>query len=426
MASILRFLWLCGWCAVDLARAKVQTGRISLGGVYKGNRWKYASKFGYGLGSGRYSFRVQLHSPKSIVDTTQIHLNVFLDEDWEKVEARDDLCTRHDLARETQDLMVDKAGEWGTWVNGSLHQSVRPHIWYFAVHDCDNALQNFTHRLKFEFHANQEDASEFSIEMQHMLSINLFGLFGFSVFGYVFVTTARAFFKSSSVHPIVWSLSVAIVFQYLAQLCHTWHLWRYGGDGQGLKGLEVLSEIMFMLSQVIQTSLLILIALGYTLLQSKIGELDLMIPMCFMVAVIHIMLVGFGKIQDDASYKYHENEGGVGWVLLVMRLLLYLWFLWAVRSTAAEGGMKLQQFCRQFQAAGSVYFLAYPVIFLVTKQFAPYLQHGIMASSLMLMQMGSNFWLSALFLRKSDYWKVSTLNSSELPGGARVGLDKEE
>ena len=27
---------------------------------------------------------------------------------------------------------------------------------------------------------------------------------------------------------------------------------RYGGNGQGLKGLEVLSEIMFMLSQVIQ------------------------------------------------------------------------------------------------------------------------------------------------------------------------------
>jgi len=251
-------------------------------------------------------------------------------------------------------------------------------------------------------------------------------LLGFSVFCFFCFKTARSFFRETGVHPVVWTLAVAIVLQYLAQVCHTGHLWRYQGDGRGLKGLEVISEIMFMLSQVIQTSLLILIGLGYTLLQSKIGELDLMIPMCFMVAVIHIMLVGFGKIQDDASYKYHENEGAVGWVLLVMRLLLYIWFLWAVQSTAAEGGMRLQQFCRQFRVAGSLYFLAYPIIFFVTKQFASYLQHGVMSAGLMLMQMGSNLWLSSLFLRKSDYFKVSTLNSSFLPGGARVGVDKEE
>merc|ERR550539_1708233 len=139
-----------------------------------------------------------------------------------------------------------------------------------------------------------------------------------------------------------------MLVHYLAQVLHTFHLWRYRYDGAGLKALEVLSEILFMLSQVTQTSLLILIALGYTLLQSKIGELDLMIPCCFMVGVIHIMLVGFGKIKDDASYKFHPNEGVIGWILLVVRLLLYAWFLWAVQSSAAEGGMKLQAFLGRF------------------------------------------------------------------------------
>merc|ERR1712187_426649 len=135
-----------------------------------------------------------------------------------------------------------------------------------------------------------------------------------------------------------------------------------------------------------------------TLLQSRIGELDLMIPVSFMIGVVHIMLVGFGKIKDDASYKYHENEGVVGWVLLAMRLLLYIWFLWAVQSSASEGGMKLQTFLRQFRAAGSIYFLTYPGIFLLTKCFAPYMQHGVMATGLMSMQFGSNIWLASLFL----------------------------
>lgn len=426
LTSLWRLFWFSSWVFVDFAKGKLQTGQIRLGGAKKENSWKYVSKFGYGLGQGSYGFRVQLHMPKNIVNDANLHLAVYLDEDWDKVESTDDVCARGELARQSRDITVNQAGEWGDWVSGNLHQSVRPHIWYFALHDCDNSLQNFTHRLKFEFTAKQDDESEFSIEMRYMLAANLICLFGFSAFGYVFCTKARSFFRSAGVHPVVWTLATAIALQYLAQVLHTIHLYKYNGDGQGLKACEVLSEIMFMLSQVIQTSLLILIALGYTLLQSKIGELDLMIPMCFMVAVIHMMLVGFGKIQDDASYKYHENEGAVGWVLLVMRLLLYIWFLWAVQSTASEGGMRLRGFCMQFRAAGSLYFLAYPCILLITKQFAPYLQHGILSMGLMLMQMGSNLWLSSLFLRKSEYFKVSTLSSSFLPGGSRVGVDKEE
>jgi len=411
---------------IDFARAKFQAGHLRIGGAKKENSWKYVSKFGYGLGEGRYGARVQLFVPKNIIHDAMIALNIYLDEDWDKVESTEVVCDRLSMSRQSRDIWVDHTGNWSQWVNGTLRQAVRPHIWYFVIHDCGNALQNFTHRLRFEIHFQQDDKSEFSIEMRWMLTMNVVCLLSFSVFVTFLYRRARKFFVESGVHPVVWTLAVAIGLQYLAQVSHTFHLWRYTGDGRGLKGLEVVSEILFMLSQVIQTSLLILIALGYTLLQSKIGELDLMIPMCFMVAVIHIMLVGFGKIQDDASYKYHENEGAVGWVLLVMRLLLYIWFLWAVRSTASEGGMRLQQFCRQFMVAGSLYFLAYPIIFFVTRQFAQYMQHGIMASGLMLMQMGSNIWLASLFLTKSDYFKVSTLNSSFLPGGARCGLDKEE
>merc|ERR1712045_1554 len=140
-----------------------------------------------------------------------------------------------------------------------------------------------------------------------------------------------------------------------------------------------MSEIFSMLSQITMTSLLILIGLGYTLLQSRIGELDLMIPLCFMVGVIHIMLVGFGKIKDDASYKFHENEGVVGWLLLVMRLLLWVWFLWAVNSSMEVGGRPMQQFLGKYRLGGSIYFLSYPMIFMVTKCFSPYQQFPVMA-----------------------------------------------
>jgi len=284
-----------------------------------------------------------------------------------------------------------------------------------------------THNLQFEFRGTQAGGSHFSVEMRGMLPANTLFLCGLTIFVWQFWQLTVVFFRSAgSVHPVIWMLSVVVFLHYLAQTLHTVHLWRYRSNGAGIKALEVISEILFMMSQVTQTSLLILIGLGYTLLQSCLGELDLMIPVCFMVAIVHVMLVGFGKIKDDASYKFHENEGILGWVLLLMRLLLYLWFLWAVQSSARVGGARLQTFLRQFCIAGSMYFLAYPAVFLITQCFAPYWQHGVMSVGLTAMQAASSFWLSRLFLTRGEYFRVSTLSASELPGGCKIGMVKEE
>jgi len=424
--------WLIAWAlALSLSplvlEAKTQEGMVRLGGSKKENRWKYISKFGYDIGTGSYKFRFKLHAPKTMLNDGTLGLDLYLDEQWPAAEAIKEPCERTEMRRKTHPVSLNKTGVFGDWISGTVSQTVRPHIWYFVLHDCNSTLQNFTHRLKFEYKANQAGGSEFSIELRWMFPVNVVFLMGFTIFAWRFYKNTVVFFRAAdSVHPVVWTLSTAMLLQYIAQAFHTLHLWRYSINGSGLKPLDVISEIMFMLSQVIQTSLLILIGLGYTLLQSKIGELDLMIPMCFMVAVVHVMLVGISKVLDDSAYKFHEHEGAVGWTLLVMRVLLYVWFLWAVQSTASEGGIRLKSFMRQFRAAGTIYFLAYPMIFLVTSLFAPYLRHIVISSGLMVMQMGSNVWLASLFLRRGDYFKVSTLNSSSLPGGCRVGLDKEE
>lgn len=406
---------------------KVQEGPLRLGGPRTENHWKYISKFGYGIGTGTFQIRFQLYQPKAIAHAAKVQFEVHLDEEWTDVEAMEEVCSRPGKAKQIWDVDIGPTNEWSEWVNGTLSQTIRPHIWYFAVSDCQHSLQNFTHRLRFQFHAQQESGSEFSIEMRWMLLANLIFLVAFGVFMYDFVRRTKQFLKSAGyIHPVISTLAIGMCVQFLAQILHTAHLAQYRADGDGVKALEILSEILFMLSQVTQTSLLILIALGYTLLQSRIGELDLMIPLCFMIGVIHIMLVGFGKIKDDVSYKYHENEGVIGWILLGMRLMLYAWFLWAVQSSQSEGGFKLRGFLSQFRVAGSVYFLAYPAIFVMTQFFAPYLQHGVMSIGLMMMQFGSNLWLASLFLTRGEYFKVSTLSTSDLPGGCKVGMVKEE
>merc|ERR1712046_320257 len=123
------------------------------------------------------------------------------------------------------------------------------------------------------------------------------------------------------------------------------------------------------------------------------------------------MGVGFGKVQDESACKHHENEGAVGWVLLSVRLMLFGWFVLALQASQREGGLRLEHFLRSFRVAGSLYFLAYPVLFAAAQIFAAYLRHSVLQLGLLAMQTTSSVWLAHLFLSRGSYFKVSTLSS---------------
>merc|ERR1712110_396084 len=106
-----------------------------------------------------------------------------------------------------------------------------------------------------------------------------------------------------------------------------------------------------------------------------------------------------------------EHEGVVGWVLLAVRLLLYTWFLVGTQTLRHEGGSRLCAFLQRFQFVGTLYFLAYPAMFVFVQAFAPYLRHPIMYVGLLTMQTASIFWLANLFLSRGTYFKLSSLGS---------------
>lgn len=180
-----------------------------------------------------------------------------------------------------------------------------------------------------------------------------------------------------------------------------------------------------MLSQILLTSLMILLALGYTLLSSDLGELDIVIPVVMMIAIIHCLLVGFSKIRDDAAFKFHENEGAFGVIICVFRFLLFIWFGCALRGTYNAAGYKLKPFLKKFGLASSSYFLAYPVIFCFTAVWAPYYRHRVMVIGLFIMQSGCIVWLTRLFLTRGDYFQVSTLSSTFLPSSLSSVYSKD-
>lgn len=405
--------------ALPIIYAKLHTREVKLTGAATDPalRWRYVSKFGFGLGVGTSEVRARLAGPStSLLEDTALQLEIYLDEEWPDAESLPDVCARKDKARLSTTIDVRPDGSFGTVARNTFAQKVRPHIWFFAISDCRGSLGVDIHRVVVELRLQQDGGSEFSYESRWALTTNVTALIVFGLFCLTFAPKCGKFRRTNgALHPVITALTVAIMLQLSGHVSHTWHLWCYAADGVGLPWTEVLSEVFFMMSQVLLASLLLIIALGYTLTRSKVGDLDMIIVASVLVALVHAVLVILGKCRDDDAYKFHEHEGAHGWLLFALRLALWLWFVWAAQSTSAGAGPALQSFLRGYMLVGSVYFLSYPTIFLVVRLFAPYLQNAVLQAGLALTQVASITWLASLFLSKGSYFEVSSLNSSELP-----------
>jgi len=400
---------------------KVQKGTIELGG--DSDNWQFVTKFGYSTGTSDYWIRYRLSERADYTPPfNSVEFGVILDEEWPKVQTLSDCAGRNAEARKMHDVTFGEPGQWSSWEHGTVVQHIRAHIWYFVTSKCYEDLRTAPLHLDYEIHLKQSDGSEFSVEMQGMLTLNLIVLLCLAAFLARYCARCKAFVSSAGkLHQVIWVLSAAIALQFMAQTLHTLHLWSYRSNGTGIAAADLLSEVLFMLSQVVQTTLLIAIAMGYTLLPSKNDRMVIVKWLALMALVIHAALVGFGKMQDVSACKYHENEGAIGWVLLSVRLLLFAWFRFATQASQQEGGLRLHDFLQLFCLAGSTYFLAYPVLFVIVQMFAPYLQHPLLQIGLLIMQTGSIVWLAELFLSRGTYFKVSALSCSFLPGSHGVG-----
>lgn len=132
-------------------------------------------------------------------------------------------------------------------------------------------------------------------------------------------------------------------------------------------------------------------------------------------SLLHVVLVCSGKHEGDAAAKSHENAGLAGCIIVAVRVLLFGWFLASVRGLHSRAGLQLSVFLHQLKVAGSVYFLSYPLTFLVAQIFAQYLRQSIMQISTSCVQLATSMWLAQQFLSRGLFHEISALGSSPLP-----------
>ncbi|KAJ1486762.1 intimal thickness related receptor [Baffinella frigidus] len=179
---------------------------------------------------------------------------------------------------------------------------------------------------------------------------------------------------------------LGVLFQYLSVLLQAMHGIQYATDamhgiqyatdGIGLKALQGIGEVSDAASNIIIMGLLVAMAKGWSTTTAGV-EGDVRLSKEW-ISSASLFLLGFfsmsvlervGRAMDE-RYCYDSD---LGVLFLVLRMSVYIYFKQAlVSSLRLEEVPRRKEFLWYFGIAGSVWFVALPVAYLLSQFFNPW------------------------------------------------------
>ena len=232
----------------------------------------------------------------------------------------------------------------------------------------------------------------------------------------------RRYLKSEEIQVNIVILGSAIFSQFSGVFFELVHLWIYAYNGTGIMFFDLLYQIFEVVSGIIVTTLFILIANGWTLKYRNFPDAEVYVPTALFVIAVSLAIVVIGRISEDSYDKYSEYQGISTFLLVVFRVASWGWFVFLAWDMERNSGVRLMNFMFEFLIAGSAYFLAMPGVVLLSWVFEPYVRKKVIALLLNLIQVLVFTFVMRLFGGKSDYYKLSTMSESVLPGKSQQEL----
>ena len=402
------------WFLPVLAYCKVLTSTVTLS---ESDPWRYITKFAVGIGTGSYSVRAKFLKPQEHFDSTlSLSLAVYLDTAWEDAMSQVTCGSKVRHSKIDKMLSLPSNGEWSDEVSGTLTQRVRPYFWYFALAECNGRIHDSV-RIRYEVTLMNADGSHFSLEDQGLEYAYLVAFLVFAVtLSSNVVRLIRRYQKSDSLEGPLLMVNWAVCSQMTSIIFQFGHLWMYSYDGKGLVVLDFLSQAADLVCQLTITVMFILISTGWTIRYKDFPDIEIYVPVAFLIVVMHLLIAGLGRISDDSYYKFSDYEGIAGSLLLVLRLCLFGWFAFSAKQLYSESQGAVASSLWSLSLLASWYFLSLPCLAVISRVIAPYLRNRFLVLGNLTCQVTEFIILTRLLDARSSYYKVSTMSHSVLPG----------
>ena len=276
--------------------------------------------------------KIMKAAPKDLASTETINFQgtVYIDSKWQDTLSETGCREKEAISKKQMGIAVPINGEWSNLVDGTISSNSRTHFWYFAISKCD--LKEKV-KLRIEMKFINSDGSEFSAEEQGLQYVYLIvlAIFLATLYGNLH-RLYKKFKKNEDIEGNLLMLNVAIGCQFAAILCEGLHIWVYAYNGYGVVVLDVFYQIFEVLSSILISILLIIIASGWTLKYKDFPDADIYVPISLFIVILNLMIVGLGRITEDAYYKYSDYETIPGYCLVFIRIALWGWFVFLIKS----------------------------------------------------------------------------------------------
>ena len=205
--------------------------------------------------------------------------------------------------------------------------------------------------------------SEFSSEQYGIIWLNAIFFFIYVYFLLsITISVVREALKHDHVDSPTMGAVLAIYMELLNIIMQTIHLYIYDYNGQGFFILDMLSTVCEMNSQFIISSMLVLIAYGWTITDVDILEDVRYVALGMGVLLVHTMTSFLTAFDDGAHHKYHDYSGFQGIILVTLRIGIYAVFMYGITRTIQTVPSKTQVFLKALAVSGTLYMLAFPIL----------------------------------------------------------------
>lgn len=198
---------------------------------------------------------------------------------------------------------------------------------------------------------------------------------------YILLVPIQIYGSRKQSHPVTKLFTMSIILEFVSICFILIHLLRFSSNGEGIEELRVSGEIFDILSRTSFMLILLLLAKGWavTRLEISSGSWIVLIIIWISYLTLNLVLYVWNMTEIDVISDIDEFQTWPGFLVLISRSCIMLWFLYELRTTMKyEHSIKKLDFLLHFGASSLVWFIYLPIIALISMQVSVFWRYKLL------------------------------------------------
>ncbi|GFW24451.1 transmembrane protein [Trichonephila clavipes] len=165
----------------------------------------------------------------------------------------------------------------------------------------------------------------------------------------------------------LYTASLALQLQFV--FSSVVHMVKFAIDGVGIEVLCIVGDVLHLLAQSLFMLLLLLLAKGWAITRTELTWKPVLFCVWLLYTCVGVLLYVWNMTEVDVIDDIDEYQTFPGWIILIFRLAIMVWFLYELRSTMLDENDRAKlRFYVHFGAGILVWFVYLPVVALIALQ----------------------------------------------------------